>query len=425
MRFRLTHPRAAWLLLYVIVNAFSAYVIYDGNALLGESQELQLNDRDSVLPSLFIVISTYVGLLAFVFPLFSKLKLSRASNISVRPDSAVGITLFVLQVLFIVFFTMTGTFVAGSTERSDSPLSALWVIISVDSLFFIYYGFYRNSKLFWPNLLIAIVSNILRGWTGIFSILAFMESARLMRSGRLRTRLVATAFLAVTISFPIIQLVKLQTRFMASGLAQDASFLELAAETIRDMKLSDYVDMLGASGMQIVSRLHLVSTTIGVQQNQGFLTKGIESGNVAPYWKEGIYGIAFDRITGQAPLNNLGQALAASIDSSQNDEVSWNSNPGYFAWMYIEPESAPLYLLYTLGLLYACMYMVKKLNGGLQAHDMLWFACLSYLVPGWIASFVLFTNSLLLFLLFHRMFRAPRALTASETGGRPMLESPS
>jgi hypothetical protein len=425
MRFRLTHPRASWLLLYVIVNVFSAYVIYDGNALLGESQELQLHDRDSVFLSLFIVVSTYIGLLAFVFPLFSKLKLAHAHSIAVRPDRAVGTTLFVLQLLFIIFFTLTGTFVAGSTERSDSPLSALWVIVSVDSLFFIYYGFYRNSKLFWPNLLIALLSNILRGWTGIFSILAFMESARLMRSGRLRARFVATAFLAVMVSFPIIQLVKLQTRFMASGLAQDASFLELAAETARDMRLSEYANMLGASGMQIVSRLHLVSTTIAVQQNQGFLTQGVENGNVAQYWKEGIYGIAYDRIAGQAPVSNLGQALAASIDSSQNDEVSWNSNPGYFAWMYIEPESTPLYLLYTLGLLYACMYMVKKLNGGRQAHDMLWFACLSYLVPGWIASFVLFTNSLLLFLLFHGMFRAPRALTSSETGRSNMLESPS
>lgn len=407
MRLALTHPRAAWLGLYLAVNAVSAYIIYDGYALLGESQELQLEDRGSVYVALLMVIGTYVGLLAFVFPWFSRLQVPRARTLLARPDRAVGITLFVLQALFIAFFTATGTFVAGSSERSDSPLSALWVIVSVDSLFFIYYGFYRDSKLFWPNLVIAILSNILRGWTGIFSIVAFMESARLMRSGRLSVRLVAISVLVLAICFPVIQLIKLQTRFMASGLAQDVSFLELAGEAARDMSTADYVDILAASGQQIVSRLHLVSSTIAVQQNIGLLAQGVETESVAPYWKEGIYGIAYDRITGQPPLPNLGSALAMAISPGQ-DEVSWNSNPGYLGWILIEPESAPLYLLYTLGLLLACIYMVKKMGGDTRAQDMLWFACLSYLAPGWIASLVLFTNSLLMFLLFHRFVGGAR-----------------
>jgi hypothetical protein len=62
------------------------------------------------------------------------------------------------------------------------------------------------------------------------------------------------------------------------------------------------------------------------------------------------------------------------------------------------------------------MYMVKKMGGDTRAQDMLWFACLSYLAPGWIASLVLFTNSLLMFLLFHRF--VGRARRPAEFGVR-------
>lgn len=401
MKSVLTNPRGSWLGLYLAINILSAYIIYNGNVLLGESQELQLHDQNSVFAALLMVLCTYVGLLAVILPAFLKLKISRPQTFCLRSDRATGITLLILQVLFIVFFTVTGTFVAGSAERSENPLSAFWVIISVDSLFFIYYGFYRDSKLFWPNLIIAIVSNVLRGWTGIFSIVAFMESARLMRSGKMNMRLVLTAILLLTVFFPLIQFVKLQIRHMvSSGLAHDVSLLQLTSQAIFSIQMSDYLNIMANSGQQIIARLHLVSSTIAVQQNVDFFTHSIESSTITPFWKEGIYGIAYDRILGQHSLPYLSDSLAMVIEGK--DEVHWNSNPGYLAWMVIDPASAPLYLVYTLGLLFTWVYMIKKLNGDTRAKDMIWFACLSYLVPGWIASCLLFTHSLLLFLLFHR-----------------------
>lgn len=401
MSLRLRHPRTVWLSLYVAVNLIAAFIIYGGNELLGETQGLQLARRDSVFLACVMVIGAYIGLLGVVFPAISRLRVKKMQEAVSRPDKAVGVTLFVLQVLFILFFTATGTFVAGATERSDSPLSALWVIISVDSLFFIYYGFYRDSKLFVPNLLISVLSNILRGWTGFLSLIAFMESARLMRSGRLSLKLVGLAMAVTIVAFPILQLVKLQTRFAASGFAQNTSATELVQRALADLTPTDYVDLLGTTGTQILGRLHLVSTTIAVEQNRTHLRQGLEQGQIEPFWKEGIYGIAYDRLSGNTPRANLGVALATAIDPS-SEEGSWNSNPGYASWLYLQPLLAPSYLLYTFGLLLFCMYLVKRLNGGTAAQDMLWFACLSYLVPGWIASFVLFANALLLFYLFHR-----------------------
>jgi len=402
MKFGLTNPRAAWLSLFLAINVIGSYIIFDGNALLGESGELPLYDRSSVLTALLMVLATYIGIQVFVLPLFLRLKITGARSFRIRPNRIVGITLFTLQALFIIFFTVTGTFVANSSERLGSPLSALWVIINVDALFFIYYGFYRDSKLFWPNLIIAVVSNIIRGWTGIFIIIAFMESARLMRGGKMSVRLIAFAVLLLAIFFPVIQFTKFQTRLIASGLSQEASLLELASNTSPNIQVSDYLELIAESGQQIITRIHLVSSTIVVNQKLDNFIESVEAARIVQFWKEGIYGLAFDRLTGQLPLPNLGVALAMAITGE--NEVYWNSNPGYLAWILIEPLYAPIYLFYTLGLLLIWVYVIKKLNGDTQAKDMLWFASLLYFPPGWIASCVLFTHSLLLFLLFHRFF---------------------
>lgn len=402
MKFGLKNPRVVWISLFLVINVVGAYIIFDSNVLLGESGELPLYDRSSVLPALLIVLTTYIGIQVFVLPFFLRLKITGLRSLQSRPNRIAGLTLFTLQTLFIIFFTVTGTFVAGSSERSGSPISALWVIINVDALFFIYYGFYRDSRLFWPNLIISIISNVLRGWTGVFMIVAFMESARLMRSGKMNIRLIALAILLMVICFPVIQFTKLQIRFMSSGLSQEFSLVEIAINAIENIQVSDYLELMTDSGQQIITRIHLVSSTIAVNQELDFFVQGIEAARIEPFWKEGIYGITFDRLTGQPSVPNLGVALAMAITGEH--EVHWNSNPGYLAWILIEPLYAPMYLLYTFGLLFIWVCIIKKLNGGTQAKDMLWLASLLYFPPGWIASCVLFTHSLLLFLLFHRFF---------------------
>lgn len=229
-----------------------------------------------------------------------------------------------------------------------------------------------------------------------------MESARLMRGGKMNMRLIAAAILLLAIFFPVIQFTKFQTRLMASGLSQEASLLELAINITPNIQVSDYLDLIAESGKQIITRIHLVSSTIAVNQKLDFFIQDVETARIEPFWKEGIYGITFDRLTGQLPVPNLGIALAMALTGE--NEVHWNSNPGYLAWILISPLYTPLYLFYTFGLLLIWVWIIKKLNGGAQAKDMLWFASLLYFPPGWIASCVLFTHSLLLFLLFHSFF---------------------
>jgi hypothetical protein len=412
---RPTNPRPIWLGLYVVVNTICALIIYNGNRLLGETQDLRLDDRSLVFPAALVVVLSYIGLLALVFPAVSRMKVAPKAAATPAQSKAAGIVLFVLQLGFIVFFETTGTFVAGSTERSDSIFSAVWALVSVDSLFFIYYGFHRDSRLFWPNLAIAVLSNLLRGWTGIFLLIAFMESARAMRRGRFSLKVMAPVLVGVVLVFPVINLLKLQIRFMSSEAAGNASFVEMASNTLQELGPGDYLDLISASGETLLARMHLVSNTIAVQEKYGVLSTAIRNGDIEPYWREGIYGIAWDRLTGH-PVGafNLGVELAYAIDPDQ-EEGSWNSNPGYAAWLILDPTSAPLYLGYTIGLMALSMGLIKRMGAGSAGHDMLWFACLGFLGPGWIASFVLFFNGLVMVYAFNLLTARRRGAVQRRT----------
>lgn len=399
MTFHFKNPRTAWLILIATLNIISAYLIFEENSLLGESAEIPLRNSLSVLPALLMVLLSYFGVQAIILPLYFRLKIIPYRFKSLEIDKKCGLVLLVLQVCFITFFTVTGTFIAGSREQSDSPLTALWVLVNVDTLFFIYYGFYRESKLFQINLLISVISNVLRGWTGVFMLIIFMESARLIRAKKLKLRHILLSILVVVLFFPIVQIAKFHVRDSSATSSQDITVYQIVENVTSSTNASDYIELAKSTGQQIITRLHLVSSTILISQELDTLVANFEAGQIQNFWKEGIYGIIYDRLTGEPSTPNLGFALASLI--SGGEEVYWNSNPGFFAWVLINPIATPIYLIYSFGMLFIWVFCLKKIKDTPLGRDMVWYAALMYLIPGWIASCVLFTHTFILFLLFH------------------------
>jgi len=392
-------PRGIWLGLFVFINIVCAIVIVSTHQLMGETAGLFLVDAGVVFPITLVVIACYAILLGVVYPLLCRIKVAPSAINTDRTDRAVSISLFSLQLAFIAFFTITGTFGAGSTTRSESVWSMFWVLISVDSLFCIYYGFYRNSRLFWPNLAIAIISNLLRGWSGIFILIAFMESARMIRAGKFSFGKALLMGLGGMLLYPALYAVKLQVRLMSSTGAE-IDFLAMLEQVFSTLRPSDYGDLLVMAILQIFERLHHVSNLIVVYQNANVFSHYLEAGQMMPFWMEGIHGLAIYRITGITPLADFGHVLADVIEPMQTD-VSWNANPTFAGWFFVAPFWSLLYLTYVFGLMTFAIVIIKRLRGTIFAYDMLWFACLSYLLAGWLASFVLLVHSFIVFYLFH------------------------
>jgi hypothetical protein len=179
--------------------------------------------------------------------------------------------------------------------------------------------------------------------------------------------------------------------------------------------------LLWSSFLQIFERLQLISSQLVVYQFSTELADGLDSRSIAPFWMEGIHGLAYERILGLTSAPNLGVGLANLIDPVQVD-VSWNTNPGYASWFFLMPLYFPLYIVYTLGQIYFAVFLVRRMSPAVSALDMLWFACLLYMIPGWLASFVLFVHSLVLFYLFHVFVRFFSNIRSFESGdGRSEL----
>jgi len=378
-------------------------VILSEGQLLGDTAGVELVADYMILPMTVIVILTYVGILGIAFPLISKIKVQPVSWQLQKDGRTFGYALFLLQLIFIYYFTSTGTFVAGSTVRSGSAWNVFWVLINVDTLFFIYYGFFRESKSFTLNLAIAVISNILRGWSGIFIWIIFMESARLMRSGRISFPKIFFGSILVILIYPLIYIIKLQIRMVLLDSGADHSGIDIISLNLSNFGYESYLDLLVGSFLQIFERLQLISSQLVVYQYSSELADDLSSGLIAPFWMEGIYGIAYEKIFGLEPAVNIGVALANLIDPVQI-EINWNANPGYASWLFMFPFLAPMYVAYTLGLIFISIFLVKRMSRRILPMDMLWFACLLYVVPGWLASFVLFVHSLIIFYLFHAFF---------------------
>ena len=221
------NPRVVWVVFFSSVNLICGIVIFATKSLLGETSGMGLDHIEVVPWITLLVIASYVILLLWAFPSLVRLKVRKATFSQHNLGNPVGLLLLILQIAYIAFFLITGTGVAGSTNRSDSALSPLFVLISVDPLLFLYYGFYRSSRLFFPNLIVWVLSNVLRGWNGIFIIIIFMESARLMRSGKLRFRHLLFATALVVFGYPVLWSLKWEVRQVLSNGAGGASLTAL------------------------------------------------------------------------------------------------------------------------------------------------------------------------------------------------------
>ena len=413
---RRLNPRVIWVSMYCAINLICGIVIYFTRNLLGEASSLTLEHRGVVPWITLLIILSYILPLLIVFPLFSKIKIRPVQYSRHDLGNAVGVLCLILQLAYIAFFIKTGTGVAGSMNRTDSPFSIFWVLLNQDSLFYIYYGFYRSKRMFWPILLVSIISNILRGWNGIFVVIVFMESCRLMRAGKLRAKHILLGASFVTVCSPVIWVFKWQVRAVLSQGVKLTDLGALLTGVIGSLGTTGVLQIAGIALLGMLARLQLVSDVVVVFQNSHVLAEKIANGIINPFWREGLLGLTLDRLFGiRTP--DLGVAVANCIDPFHLN--NWNVNPGYVGWFFLQPWTIPLLLFYTAVLCWISMYFVKKLAPGETSLDILWLAWLSFLVPAWLASMVLFIFVLFAFHCLHLLaalyFKWRDAFLASQT----------
>lgn len=393
--------RYLWVAFFVVINAFATLLILGQGKLLGESSNISIASDVPIVTFGVIVCALYVIILIPVFNFFWRIPVVRLPFIcpSLKTANDIGFFLLLAQVLFFIFIVSEGVYVAGSTARSDSILSKLFVLFPVDTIFLVYYAYYRTSKYYYLNLFVAIVSSVTRGWLGIFMTLIILESIRMARERRLNISIIVMMTFVVLLIFPFLQVVKLEVRSAGIGSAVDYSSVISNIIPLLDFEL--FINFYVGFTSLIMERLQLVSNFIVVYQYSELLNFQYIKGEILPFWVDGIHGLAYYILIGDTAPVNLGVQLASILDPNST-EINWNSNPGVLAWLFISPYLSLFYLAYIFLLLYFINCVAKSIRSlDLSIQDLIWFAWLVFLLPGWIASLFLFAHSLFVFYLVH------------------------
>ena len=193
---------------------------------------------------------------------------------------------------------------------------------------------------------------MLRGWSGVFLTIVFLESCRLIRSNKVKIYQFILVLLILIPLYPLILLLKLFIRGnLTNGLL---SFYENINENLIDLlPFGGFIEIINNSTEQLFQRLHLLSSAIATYQLSERLSIDYYSGELIPFWLEGLHGSAIFRILDINTNVNLGVALAKYMDPLSID-VNWNTNSTILGWLFVLPEYAAVYFIYTIITDYFC-----------------------------------------------------------------------
>ena len=394
------NPRQPWLWLFVCVNIIAAFIMLYSGELIGDLSGIKLYSQSALVWATFLVVISYLFILGPAFNFISKIRF-RSVNFRVNESdlgARIGRFLLALQILYIVFNLATGVNVAGSNNtKTDNPFAILWVLFPVDALFIIYYGTYRDSKYFYPNLIVYVVSNILRGWGGIFFMIIYFEWCRAIRNKKIFIGRIVLIGIAILASYPLLSNLKWVIRASAGT---KLSLGALVDEIASNVGSTDYLMLMQDGFTHLIGRLQTTSIMVEVIRLSNFLQAKFAAGEFAPFWKEGLHGIIFDRVFSGDKQQLIGVAFTKYEDFGFIYDIGdWNVSLGYPSWFFIAPFLSPVYVLYTLILGFISFYLLKKIGMSLLSTDMLWYSWLVYLMAPWLLAFTGFIYALFIFLI--------------------------
>lgn len=409
------NARLPWLWLYCIVNIVAALIMLNGSAIMG----VVAYSQSTLLLATILTIVPYLIILGPVFNSISKIqvrKINFGSN-EVNTVQKIGLILIFFQILYIFFNSANNINIAGTLNENNSVFSLFWVLFPIDTLFMIYYGLYREDKYIYPNMIIFIYSNVMRGWGGVIMFIIFIEWCRSFKKNKgsmLRTASVWILLgITVLICYPILLNFKWIIRYYAkTGL----SVALIVDQLLNLLDFNDYMSAFFLGIEQIVERLQSVSMVVDVIQLSDLLQTKFINGSFVPFWMEGLHGIAFYKFFFSQNPVYIGVAFTGYRDFGFDFELgSWNVSLGYASWLFIAPYWTPIYVVYTFILGFFSLWLLKKIEFTELGKDFLWYIWLTYLLAPWLATFVAFIYALLVFILLKIVLsRIPTVLLLSK-----------
>lgn len=394
-----------WLALYVGANIIATLIMWNTGELIGDTSGIRLYSKSSLFWAALLVVSSYLIILWPVFNFISKIKIKKwsfgANDIHV--GERIGKLLVLLQIAFMIFNISNGVNIAGSSNtRTTASFSMFWVLMPVDALFLVYYGVYRSNKYFYPNVIIWLVSNLLRGWSGILMFGIFFEWCRAFRNKKITVFRIVLLGMLVIFLYPVLASLKW---FLRASAGTDLSVASIGTGLGDAFKGVDYFSLIGDGVSHLIGRFQVTSIVVEVMRLSDLLQVEFANQKFTPFWLEGLHGIVFSNLFSGEKYLSVGVAFTKYGNFGSGFDIGdWNTNIGYVGWFFVAPYLTPIYIFYTLVLGLISFYLVKKIGISESSKDMLWLVWLVYLMPPWLAAFVGFIYALFLFLIMKIVF---------------------
>lgn len=394
-----------WLTVYILANIIATLIMYNTNTLIGDVVTTRLYNVGDLWLASGIVVLSYFLILRPIYQFLSRLKVNPKFDLSTTPQAEriVGYILLGLQIAYLIFNLVEGVNVAGSTQKTQSPLLFFWIFTPVDMMFLVYYAQFRNTKMFKFNLIAYLVSNILRGWAAVYLFVLFFEWCNMVRKGKINYGLIALLGIVMFFMYPYLLYAKLVLRTIGSDTTgMSDGFL---TAFIQVMQSRGYVEFLEEGITHLIGRLQYTSILVEILHYKDQVVQLYDQGAILHFWQDGLPQLAYRKLLGiQAPFN-LGVVLTDLFFPQQEFVGRWNINPGVAAWFIITPLWSIPYLVYILILCFLSIWCMKQFPLNQGTMDVVWLAWLVFLLPGWINAFIGFIYSILLMIIIVKFAR--------------------
>lgn len=372
-----------------------------------------------IVPNLLLYILTiaYGVIIVDMIPIFSEISISTASlcllsvlitflivfrtcvigqkQFADAPEkpltNTVGVIIFLLQLLglFTLFWFDYGR--VKGMGNSSSIVVKIVSYLNIDAIFLMYYGHSRSKKVPWYNLSLYLISMTLRGWSGAWFIIFFIESYYVLKKKSLKEISLKLLFIAIIAlaAFPTVNRYK---------------------EIFRGNTSSENISYV-FSVTKLMVRLQHVTSIMLIAQESDNIQSSIKNQEVRPYYSDNKIG---DRLLGLDHRNiSLQKFLTISylVDFNKVDnnasisDIGWYIHTGIAGWFFvIHWQAFPLYLLFVFLLLFVPYWLASRFLGESSIIPVLHTVALMYVFHGWFSVQISFITGILWYIAIVNIF---------------------
>lgn len=385
------NPVVLLFFLYASANSYAFYLLIANGGFSVFGEFFLIDSAVSI--SVFLI---QIFLLLFFLVLYRFF--AQAGRPRLELKNKYGYFLLFVTVAFFCFNQVTGAGRAGTgfSFGGGSILNIIFVLLQPDLLFFLIAPFLRSNRLFYIVTCVFFVSLLSRGWMGsvLFLFVVYLVRFYPVRITARNFIYLASLGFFVVMALPFLDGLKWGMR---TGMSLSEVFTQVLS--------NNYFDILLVVLESVVSRFQNINYAAYVLQNSEFFHISLLQGDFLWFFQDGIINSVYCKLNPCVVDLNLFSAETLYGETG----LTWNIDPGLTGWISFLYEYVVFFFLFMILLLLLSYRAFFRLYG-LQGSLLLGCFVYIYLFHGWLGAFYNLVLYGLLFYFFVRFKLFKRSL---------------